>query len=76
MSFDGLSKGSGDKKQSFRESIYLWEIVRGLGVTAKHLIRNILHTDQMPTMQYPEEKRVYGDRFRGRHHPIRSRLDS
>ena len=67
MSFDGLSKGSGDKKQSFRESIYLWEIVRGLGVTAKHLIRNILHTDQMPTMQYPEEKRVYGDRFRGRH---------
>ena len=66
MSFEGLPNGSGDKKQSFRESIYLWEILRGLGVTAKHLVKNILHTDEMPTMQYPEEKRVCGDRFRGR----------
>ena len=67
MSFEGLPKGSCDKKRSFRESIYLWEVLRGLGVTARHLVRNILHTDEMPTMQYPEEKRVYGDRFRGRH---------
>ncbi len=67
MSFEGLPKGSCDKKRSFRDSIYLWEVLRGLGVTAKHLVWNILHTDQMPTMQYPEEKRVYGDRFRGRH---------
>ncbi len=67
MSFEGLPKGSGDKNRSFLESIYLWEVVRGLRVTAGHLIRNILHTDDMPTMQYPEEKRVYGDRFRGRH---------
>ncbi len=67
MSFEGLPKGSGDKKRSFLESIYLWEVLRGLGVTAGHLVRNILHTDEMPTMQYPEEKRVYGDRFRGRH---------
>ena len=66
MSFEGLPKGSGDKKRSFRESIDLWEVLRGLGVTARHLVRNILHTDDMPTMQYPEEKRVYGDRFRGR----------
>ncbi len=35
MSFEGLPKGSGDKKRSFRESIYLWEILRGLGVTAR-----------------------------------------
>jgi NADH-quinone oxidoreductase subunit I len=67
MSFEGLPKGSCDKKQSFLESIYLWEIGRGLVVTIKHLIHNILHTDDMPTMQYPEEKRVYSDRFRGRH---------
>jgi len=67
MSFEGLPKGSCDKKRSFRDSIYLWEVLRGLGVTAKHLVWNILHTDEMPTMQYPEEKRVYGERFRGRH---------
>jgi NADH-quinone oxidoreductase subunit I len=67
MSFEGLPKGSCDKKRSFRDSIYLWEVLRGLGVTARHLVWNILHTDEMPTMQYPEEKRVYGERFRGRH---------
>jgi len=67
MSFEGLPKGSGDKKLGFRDSIYLWEVVRGLGVTIGHLIHNILHTGEMPTRQYPEEKHVYGERFRGRH---------
>jgi len=67
MSFEGLPKGAVAKKRSFLESIYLVEILRGLGVTIGHLLRNIFHTDEMPTMQYPEEKRVYGDRFRGRH---------
>jgi len=67
MSFAGLAKGVGNKKRSFRESIYLWEVVRGLAVTMRHLVTNILKTDEMPTMQYPEEKRVYGERFRGRH---------
>jgi NADH-quinone oxidoreductase subunit I len=43
------------------------EIVKGLAVTARHLVRNIFATDDMPTMQYPEQKRVYSERFRGRH---------
>lgn len=55
------------KRTNLRESLYLWEIVRGLGITIKHLLRNILRTSEMPTMQYPDEKRVYGQRFRGRH---------
>ena len=67
MSFEGLPKGTGAKKASFRDAIYFWEILRGLGVTIRHLIYNIFHTGEMPTMQYPEEKRVYSDRFRGRH---------
>jgi NADH-quinone oxidoreductase subunit I len=67
MSFEGLPKGSCEKRTSFRESIYFWEIVRGLGVTIKHLVYNIFHTSEMPTLQYPEEKKVYSDRFRGRH---------
>ncbi len=67
MSFEGLTEGSAAKKQSFWESLYFPEIVRGLTVTMRHMIHNILHTAEMPTMQYPEEKRVYSDRFRGRH---------
>jgi NADH-quinone oxidoreductase subunit I len=67
MSFEGLAKGSGNKRRSLLESIYLWEIAKGLVVTGRHLVYNIFHTGKMPTMQYPEEKRVYSERFRGRH---------
>ena len=67
MSFEGLSSKTTTKKMSFWESLYFVEIARGLAVTIKHLVKNIIATDEMPTMQYPEEKRVYGDRFRGRH---------
>jgi NADH-quinone oxidoreductase subunit I len=55
------------KRTTFKESIYIWEIVRGLGVTLRHLLRNLVRMSDMPTMQYPDEKRVYSDRFRGRH---------
>ncbi len=68
MSFEGLPAKATGKKMTFLESIYLVEIVRGLGVTISHLVKNIFATEAMPTMQYPEEKRVYSDRFRGRHH--------
>jgi len=67
MSFEGLPKGAANKKTSFLESIYFVEIFKGLAVTMRHLVKNIFHTAEMPTMQYPEEKRVYSDRFRGRH---------
>ncbi|MBA4377498.1 MAG: NADH-quinone oxidoreductase subunit I [Gemmatimonas sp.] len=49
------------------ERLYLGEILRGLGITIRHVIRNLLHTGDMPTVQYPEERRAYSERFRGRH---------
>ena len=67
MSFEGLPQGSCNKKTSFRDSIDFWEVLRGMGVTIRHLIYNIFHTSELHTMQYPEQKRVYSDRFRGRH---------
>jgi len=55
------------KKKTLRESLYVWEIIRGLSITARHLLRNLVRMSDMPTMQYPDERRVYSDRFRGRH---------
>ena len=55
------------KKMTLWESLYIGEIFRGLGITIKHVIRNVFHTSDMPTVQYPEEHRQYSDRFRGRH---------
>jgi len=67
MSFKGLPEAATKKKLSFFESIYIVEIAKGLAVTMTHLVKNIFATSEMPTLQYPEEKMVYSDRFRGRH---------
>jgi len=62
---------------SLYERSYLPEILRGLLVTSGHFVKNIvgsfLHlihlraASPLPTVRYPEERRVYPPRFRGQH---------
>ncbi len=56
--------------RTFVEQAYIPEVVRGLGVTMKHFFKNTFsrreNTD-IVTIMYPEEKRVYPERFRGVH---------
>ncbi len=47
--------------------IYVLEIVRGLGVTMRHMLRNVFAQSQMPTLPFPELRRTLPPRFRGRH---------
>ena len=60
------------------ERLYLPEIVRGVAVTAGHFVRNMaLHTlhlfgvakerKAMVTVQYPEQRKVYSEGYRGAH---------
>jgi NADH-quinone oxidoreductase subunit I len=51
----------------FLGRIYVWEILRGLSITFRHLFTNLLHRKQMPIIEYPDERRDYSPRFRGRH---------
>ncbi len=37
-----------------KEKVYLPEIARGLGITAKHLLRNLRHPSRMRTVEYPD----------------------
>ena len=46
---------------------YLPGILGGLGITAKHLIKNLLNKKKMMTLNYPEEKYEYSSRFKGNH---------
>lgn len=50
------------------KKVYLPAIVEGLWVTLRNMIRNLLHRSEMPTIEYPEKRRDYGHRFRGRHY--------
>lgn len=61
-------------EMKFGEALYLIEIIKGLGVTLRHLVRNLISPASMPVISYPEERRAYGQLFRGRQY-INARED-
>ena len=48
--------------------LYLPAVAMGLGVTIRNMVKNLLNPGGLPTILYPEERRDYGHRFRGRHY--------
>lgn len=51
------------KKFGLLQKIYFWDILKGLWIT----LRQMLFGTKV-TIQYPEERRNYSDRFRGMHY--------
>ncbi len=53
--------------------IYLWEILKGLGITWRHFVKNIRYSFRKgphtvpTTWQYPEDRRPISPNFRGAH---------
>jgi len=70
----GVKKVARPRKMSFGESLYLIEIVKGLGVTIGHFLHNIAHNKDIPTIEYPEVRRTMPARFRGCHR-LMKRMD-
>ena len=48
--------------------LYLPAVAVGLGVTIRNMVKNLLRPSRMPVIEYPDERRDYGHRFRGRHY--------
>jgi len=55
------------KPRTFLDQIYLWEIGRGMLVTTRQFLRNILTGKDITTIQYPEVQTKYPKRYRGLH---------
>ncbi len=54
--------------ETWKERIYLVEVAKGMVRTMAHFLRNLTTgLKNIPTIQYPEMRRAYSDRFRGRH---------
>lgn len=55
------------KKLTFSQRLYLPQILAGMAVTMRHFLRNLAAIRRLPTILYPEQKRDYSGRFRGKH---------
>ena len=52
---------------TFMERLYLPAILKGMALTFGHFFRNLVDIKRLPTIQFPEMRRLYSERFRGRH---------
>jgi len=55
------------KPLRFWQHFYLVEVLKGLGVTLRHFLGNLFGRKYTVTVEWPELKREYSDRLRGRH---------
>lgn len=55
------------KKPGQMAKWYIPGILQGMAITMKHMLKNLKNRKQMQTLNYPEEKYVYGPRFKGTH---------
>jgi NADH-quinone oxidoreductase subunit I len=55
------------KPLRFTQRLYLIEVVKGLAVTLRHFLGNLFKRKYTVTIEWPEVKREYSDRMRGRH---------
>jgi NADH-quinone oxidoreductase subunit I len=55
------------KPLTFVQRLYLVEVVKGLAVTLRHFLGNLVSRKYTVTVEWPEVKREYSDRLRGRH---------
>ena len=64
------------RELTFAEKIYIPEVMRGLAITTRQLVKNVFGQRDIATRQYPEAKKAYPERFRGRHRLMRREDDS
>ena len=49
------------------QRLYVIEVLKGLGVTLRHFLGNVFRRTYTVTVEWPEVKREYSERLRGRH---------
>lgn len=55
------------KVEKPKSSGYLIEVMKGMGVTMRHMAKNLISKKDIATISYPEQRRDYSERFRGMH---------
>ncbi len=53
--------------RTFWEKVYLFEVIRGLGTTLRHLLKHLFRLEKMPTYEYPEQIKPIPEGYRAEH---------
>jgi NADH-quinone oxidoreductase subunit I len=56
-----------ERPQSLAQQSFLPAVIEGLGVTMRHFFKNTFKREYTQTLQYPEQKMTYPERYRGLH---------
>lgn len=54
-------------KRGWTEQVYLIAIVKGLGITIRHFLANLIRPSRIETLQYPEQTKDMPAGYRGKH---------
>src|SRR6185436_1677370 len=52
---------------NLKNDIYIIEILKGLGVTIGHMMKNLLNLGRMPVIDYPNQEKGIPEGWRGMH---------
>lgn len=55
------------QKPTLGTRLFLPPIIEGMLTTLRHFLNNFVNIRKLPTINYPEQKRDYSGRFRGKH---------
>jgi NADH-quinone oxidoreductase subunit I len=53
--------------ENLKDNLYIVEIVKGLGVTITHMLKNLVNLNRMPVIDYPNQKKGIPEGYRGKH---------
>ena len=56
-----------EPKLGLLDRTYLWPVFKGMAVTFRHFVRNVFGKRDVATIEWPEVKREYSERLRGKH---------
>ena len=54
------------------EKLYISEIALGMAITLRHFFKSLFNTNALPTLNYPEQKRVLAPNYRGLHRLLKN----
>ncbi|MFN8577236.1 MAG: NADH-quinone oxidoreductase subunit I [Candidatus Sericytochromatia bacterium] len=50
-----------------KDEIYVVEILKGMGITFKHMLKNVFNLNKMPVIDYPNQEKGIPEGYRGKH---------